>query len=53
MKNWLRNFAYRIDINAGVFLTASILVLVIALAAVSYQSLRAAFANPVETIRYE
>ena len=53
MDDWLADFVYRIDIDAGVFLVASLLVLVVALLTVSYHALRAAFANPVHALRYE
>ncbi len=50
---WLDDFAYRVEIGAGVFLGAGALVLVVALVTVSYQSVRAALADPVESLRYE
>ena len=53
MHRWLQNFAYRIDIAWWTFLLAGALALVIALLTVSYQAIRAALANPVESLRYE
>jgi putative ABC transport system permease protein len=53
LQNWLQNFAYRIDPGAGTFLLAGALTMLIALAVVSYQSVKAALANPVEALRYE
>jgi len=53
MDKWLQNFAYRINIGWWVFGLAAILVLTIALLSVSYQSIRAALANPVKSLRYE
>lgn len=53
MRSWLQNFAYRIDIGIGVFVVAGILALVIALLTVSVHAVRAATANPVESLRYE
>jgi putative ABC transport system permease protein len=50
---WLQNFAYRISIGAWAFLLAAALALAVALLTVSYQSIRAAIANPVKSIRYE
>ena len=50
---WLQNFAYRIEISWEVFALSTIVALVIALLTVSYQAIRAARANPVETLRYE
>jgi putative ABC transport system permease protein len=53
MNRWLQNFAYRTDIGFGTFLFTAILSFVIALLTVSYQSLKAAVSNPVDTLRYE
>lgn len=52
-KKWLQNFAYRIDIGIWVFVFSALLALVIALFAVSYQSIKSASANPLEALRYE
>ncbi|MGD8777474.1 MAG: ABC transporter permease [Ignavibacteria bacterium] len=53
MNKWLQNFVYRIDISWWVFLLAGGIALVIALATVSFQAIKAAIANPVESLRYE
>ncbi len=53
MNRWLENFAYRIDLGLGTFILAGLLALVIALATVSYQAIKAATANPVDALRYE
>ena len=53
MRQWLQNFAYRINSGWWIFLLAGSMALVIALLTVSYQSLKAALANPVESLRYE
>ena len=53
MNKWLQDFAYRIDIGWWVFTLAGGLALVIALLTVSMQAVRAALANPVESLRYE
>ena len=53
MQRWLENFAYRIEIGPGVFLLAGLASMLIALATVSYQAVRAAMADPVESLRYE
>jgi putative ABC transport system permease protein len=53
MKAWLQNFAYRITISWWTFILAGMLALVIALITISFQSIRAALANPVESLRYE
>jgi len=50
---WLQNFAYRINVNLWNFILSAALALVIALITVSYQSIKAARANPVDSLRYE
>ena len=50
---WLQNFAYRIPVGAWAFLLAAAIALVVALLTVGYQSIRAAVANPVQSLRYE
>lgn len=53
MRSWLENFAYRIEISGWVFLAAALAAIVIAVATISFQVLRAARANPVESLRGE
>jgi len=53
MKNWLQNFAYRIDLNVWMFILAAASALFIASITVSYQTFKAALANPADTLRYE
>ncbi|MDP4284206.1 MAG: ABC transporter permease [Bacteroidota bacterium] len=53
MSHWLYDFAYRIHIHWWVFLLASILALMVALVTVSFQAIKAAVANPVESLRTE
>ena len=53
MSRWLKNFAHRTDINILIFVLSGLLVLAIALLTVSFQSIRAAHANPVDSLRYE
>ena len=53
MNKWLQDFAYRVQIGWWIFVAAGISVLVVALATVSYQAIRAALANPVESLRTE
>ena len=53
MHRWLEDFAYHIDIGTGVFVMGGILAMLIALATVSWQSIRAAIVNPVESLRNE
>jgi len=53
MNNWLQSYAYRIDINWWVFVLAGSFALLIAVATVSYQAIKAALANPVKSLRTE
>lgn len=53
MNNWLRNFAYRIQLSWWVFVLAGVLALLVALLTVSFQSLKAALKNPADALRYE
>jgi putative ABC transport system permease protein len=53
MKTWLANFAYRINLTWPVFLLSSLIGLAIALVTISFQSIKAAIANPVDSLRYE
>ncbi len=53
MQRWLENFAYRITIEPVVFILAAVLSLLIALATVSTQAVRAAMMKPVDSLRYE
>jgi len=53
MNNWLQDFAYRIDMSWWIFVLSGGIALMIALATVSIQAIKAATANPVESLRYE
>jgi putative ABC transport system permease protein len=53
MHKWLQGFAYRIDISLWVFLLAGALALLVAFITVSFQSIKAALANPVKSLRSE
>ncbi|GAB3542370.1 ABC transporter permease [Spirosoma fluminis] len=53
MHNWLNGFAYRTDIHWWVFLLAGGLTVFIALLTVSFQSVKAALANPIKSLRTE
>lgn len=53
MEYWLREFAYSIDISIYLLLAAGLVTLLIAVLTVSYQTIKAALANPVESLRYE
>jgi len=52
-KTWLDGFAYRIELNWIVFVVASLSALMIAWATVSYESMKAAVANPAKSLRSE
>ena len=53
MDRWLQDFAYRIDPGIGTFLLGGLLTLAVVLLTVSAQAVRAAWANPVDALRYE
>ena len=53
MNSWLDNYPYRIQIPWWVFVLAGLLSILIALATVSYQAIKAAVANPVKSLRTE
>ncbi len=53
MHTWLQDFEYRINISAWVFVVAALTALVIALATISFQAIRAAMSNPVKSLRTE
>jgi putative ABC transport system permease protein len=53
MHRWLQNFAYRTIMSITLFLLSGLLGLAIALLTVGYQAIRAARANPVDSLRYE
>jgi putative ABC transport system permease protein len=53
MSNWLNGFAYRIPLNADVFLIAGSSILVITLLTISFQTIKAALVNPAKNLRTE
>lgn len=53
MHQWLQNYQYRIDISWIVFLIVGIAAMLIALATVSFQAIKAALANPIKSLRTE
>ncbi len=53
MFNWLQSFAYRVSIQLWMFAAAGAAAIVIALATVSFQAIKAALANPVKSLRTE
>ncbi len=53
MNKWLEEFAYRTSISWWIFVVAGLAALLIALATVSFQAIKAAIANPVKSLRNE
>jgi putative ABC transport system permease protein len=53
MNKWLQNFAYRTEIGLGVFIISGFIALIIALFTVSFRTIKAANANPVDALIYE
>ncbi|WP_338875206.1 ABC transporter permease [Spirosoma sp. SC4-14] len=53
MHNWLQHFAYKIDLDWWIFALAGLLATTIAVATVSFQSIKAALMNPVKSLRSE
>jgi putative ABC transport system permease protein len=52
-RNWLSRFAYRIELGLEIFIVSALVALFIATVTVSFQAIRAATANPIESLRYE
>jgi putative ABC transport system permease protein len=53
MNNWLENFPYRVSLSWSAFVLAGLLTLFVTLVTVSSQTLKASFANPSNSLRYE
>ncbi|HFA50153.1 MAG TPA: ABC transporter permease [Bacteroidetes bacterium] len=53
LESWLSDYDYRIELGWGVFMASGVLALLVTLATVSFQSVKAAVANPVESLRSE
>ncbi|MFL5774323.1 MAG: ABC transporter permease [Flavisolibacter sp.] len=53
MSQWLKDFAYRIDISITVFVITTVVVLLLAVLTMSIQSIKAALENPVKSLRAE
>lgn len=53
MDKWLQDFAFRINIGWDIFFIAGLCTLLVALATVSFQAVKAALANPVKSLRTE
>ena len=53
LHRWLENFTYRISLGIHYFVLSAVLVLLIAFVSISFQSIKAALANPADALRYE
>ena len=53
MNQWLQGFPYHIDVNLFVLLFSGLLVVLIGILSVSYQTVKAALVSPANTLRYE
>ena len=53
IRSWLQNFVYRAETSLWMFFLASTLAVIIAAATVSFQTIRSALSNPVDSLRYE
>jgi putative ABC transport system permease protein len=52
-ESWLEGFAYRIHINAGIFVAAGMAILLVTLLTISYHTIKAAVSNPIRSLRAE
>ena len=53
MSQWLKDFAFRIELGVDVFLISAAIAFIVALATVSLQTIKAALSNPIDSLRYE
>lgn len=53
MSEWLQNFAYHVELNVWMFVISGLAAIGIALVTVSFQSIKAGLANPVDSLRNE
>jgi ABC-type lipoprotein release transport system permease subunit len=53
MHNWLQNYQYRSDVAWWIFAVTGVGAMMITLLTISYQSVKAALANPVKSLRSE
>lgn len=52
-RQWLENYAFRIDLSLWIFISAGIIALLIAIITISFKTIKAATANPVKSLRTE
>jgi putative ABC transport system permease protein len=53
MNKWLQDFAYKTNLSWSIFLVAGLIAVAIALITISFQSIKAAIANPAKSLRTE
>jgi putative ABC transport system permease protein len=53
MNKWLEGFAYRVEVDLLVVASSVFFILLISILTISYQSLKAAYSNPVESLKYQ
>jgi putative ABC transport system permease protein len=53
MNKWLQDFAYRIEISVWSIFLAALLTSIVAFLTISFKSIRAAIANPVDSLKTE
>jgi ABC-type antimicrobial peptide transport system permease subunit len=53
MSDWLNEFAYHISVGIGIFIISALLAFAVAILTVSYQAIKSALANPVDSLKYE
>jgi putative ABC transport system permease protein len=53
MQHWLMDFAYRIDLQWWMFVSAAVIAVAVALFTIGFQSIKAALADPVKSLRSE
>ena len=53
INNWLKNYAYRINLSVTPFLITGLITILLALFTISFHTLKAAMTNPVQTLKYE
>jgi ABC-type antimicrobial peptide transport system permease subunit len=51
MQNWLHNYVYRINVSWLIFAAGGLVAIIVALTTISFQAIKAAFANPVNSLR--
>jgi ABC-type antimicrobial peptide transport system permease subunit len=53
MNDWLEAFTYHIDIGISTFIIAGLISLFITISTIGYHALKAAYTNPMKSLRYE